>query len=991
VNPAPPETPLALRFAAALASAEPGRARISIETYTSAFAAAEPGLATSTERRARLAAAIRELTEAGILSPSRGADRSELPALPRFVVLLDRSADPPVGREAAAYSWRPELAWAARLPLRRSEFDALRAIQAYLRDRAPTAPVVPTGERSLELFGNEKRLDTLRRNRRLFAKGRLSLEMLRAHAYAPPFAYRRIGTGSVALVLENVATYHSVLATVPANSPVGLVIFGSGGNFAASVAYLAELAKDGPAAAIREIRYFGDLDCRGLEIPIAADAAARKSGLGGVRPAIALWAMLLRAGRRAPSLPVDSLIIERLVSWLPLTLRAESAKVLAAGYRLAQEAVGMELLANDSVWATWAGLGPPGLERTRDPGPASRGRSTVTVTGESRSIGGPPPSRMYPAELASEVGNSWIAAGETRNWIVGDPLLDWLERHGTRAGFRRDDEREQYDPRTDFRRFLLEKSSAFEAGVLRLLKERTEVLQIASSDGDARSPEKAHATLEALRSGVPVVFQAVLRNPARGTIGVVDLLVRSDLLASWFPELLSWEEASRPAPALGLSSFHYRPVEVKFHTFELTSDGHVSAAAEELASAVQVWLHADALGHAQGYVPSAAYLLGRTWQERERRGEGCLERLARVDLDRWLPNREAPIDSLAADAIAWLRRLDAHGEGWQVLPVPSVPELYPHARNADDAPWHFAKREIAERLGELTLLPGMNPRRRAAAHAMGMKSWRDPVVSAARLGITAPTYAARTDAVLAANRSEAPVVLPERLLIDSAWRSAAPVEFYVDFETVSNLDDDFSRLPQLGGQPLIVQIGCGQITSDGCWSFGQWTVDEIAIPEERRIIDAWIGYMQARCEKAAFGIEAARIYHWSAAEPVNLESAYTAARNRQPDASWPSNLPWFDVLDQVIRAEPVAVTGSFNFGLKSVAKAMQAAGLTTTVWSDGPTDGLGAMVGTWFAARESRRAGCPLSTHPLIVEIARYNEIDCRAIAEVLFWLRAHR
>jgi len=60
------------------------------------------------------------------------------------------------------------------------------------------------------------------------------------------------------------------------------------------------------------------------------------------------------------------------------------------------------------------------------------------------------------------------------------------------------------------------------------------------------------------------------------------------------------------------------------------------------------------------------------------------------------------------DSVDWIRRLRAAGAGWHVLPEPSVPELYPHARNADDAPWHSAKREIAEALHELTLLPAMN-------------------------------------------------------------------------------------------------------------------------------------------------------------------------------------------------------------------------------------------------------------------------------------------
>src|SRR5438132_935180 len=86
MKPAALETPLARRFAAALADAAPGRARIPIDAYTAAFLVAEPSLATSPERRIRLVAAIEELIEGGVLKASRAVDRVELPPLPRFVV-----------------------------------------------------------------------------------------------------------------------------------------------------------------------------------------------------------------------------------------------------------------------------------------------------------------------------------------------------------------------------------------------------------------------------------------------------------------------------------------------------------------------------------------------------------------------------------------------------------------------------------------------------------------------------------------------------------------------------------------------------------------------------------------------------------------------------------------------------------------------------------------------------------------------------------------
>ena len=985
------ESPLARRFAEALVRVDPVRARIHIDVYATAFLAAEPGLTTSPERRPRLAGAIQELVEAGVLKASRTVDRSELPHLPRFVVLQNRATDVSVRKEAATYPWRPELAWAAQTVRGRSEFDALQAVQRFLRERGSWAPVVPTGERSLELFGDEKRLDALRRGR-LFGPGRLTLDLLRARAFAPPFAFRRVGSGPVALVLENVATYRSVLSSLPSDSPVGMVIFGGGGNFAQSVLYMLELTE---ASSIQQIRYFGDLDCRGLQIPKLAHAAAHKFGLPAVRPAIGLWAKLLRVGHRERHESVDQETAGHLVAWLPATLRAAASQVLTSGMRLAQEAVGTEALGQDSLWATWAGLGAAGVPNVgeteanlRRPYRMSRSASTV-VTDDSALIRDDAGERQEPTDDSAWL--HWVAAGRTRNRILGDPILDWLELYGRSTGFLPDDQRAAYDVRADFQRFVLEKGRQFEAAAIDLLARRCHLVRIANCRHDSRSLQRARETLDALRAGVPIVAQGVLRNPNRQTYGVADLLVRSDILAAWFPELLSAEEASIGAPLLGQPTFHYRTVDIKFHTFDLTRDGHVSTSRVQLAYAVQVWIYTEALGRIQGFTPPAGYLMGRTWKYGDQIGEGCVDRLARVDMDRWLPNRDAAIYDVAQEAVSWIRRLRNDGANWRVLPLPSVAELYPHARNTEDAPWHAAKKEICTALGELTLLPGMNPERRALAHAIGIKRCDDPNASAARLGITSPVYAARAEAVLAANRSLEPTVIPERIQASSEWREVPPIEFYVDFETVSNLDDDFTQLPRIGGCPQIVQIGCGFISSEGTWTFKQWTADALNAAEERRIIDAWVAELIATCDACGISLANVRLCHWSAAEPINLETAYNAARKRHPDACWPTELPWFDVLERLIRAEPVAVTGAFNFSLKSIAKAMHEAGRITATWMDGPTDGLGAMVAIWSAAREVANTNDRLSLHPLALEVGRYNEVDCRAMCEIVAWLRANR
>ena len=128
-------------------------------------------------------------------------------------------------------------------------------------------------------------------------------------------------------------------------------------------------------------------------------------------------------------------------------------------------------------------------------------------------------------------------------------------------------------------------------------------------------------------------------------------------------------------------------------------------------------------------------------------------------------------------------------------------------------------------------------------------------------------------------------------------------------------------------------------------------------------------------------------YHWSHAERSTFETAFNSARARHPDKEWPTPR-WFDFLGRVVREEPLVVKGSFQFGLKSVAKAMHAHGLIETDWEAGPTDGLGAMVGAWSSAAEAAERRCKLGETELMQEIARYNQVDCKVIMEIVRYLR---
>jgi hypothetical protein len=122
----------------------------------------------------------------------------------------------------------------------------------------------------------------------------------------------------------------------------------------------------------------------------------------------------------------------------------------------------------------------------------------------------------------------WVSASRTRNWVLDDPLLDWLRLYGSARGFQRDDELPGYDERCDFTRFVIRQGRRFEEVVVAHLADRTRVVTIAPRGvEDIVDLAKAVETFEAMREGVPVIHQGVLRDPEHRVYGAPDLLVRT--------------------------------------------------------------------------------------------------------------------------------------------------------------------------------------------------------------------------------------------------------------------------------------------------------------------------------------------------------------------------------------------------------------------------------------------------------------------------------
>ncbi|GIF09860.1 Wadjet anti-phage system protein JetD domain-containing protein [Actinoplanes siamensis] len=334
-----PLSPRAARLAAELEAW--GRRTITLAEIWPLFARADPASATRPTRRADLAATIAALATAGVVTASRNLDRTAEPPLPARLTMPQPTATMPAAALALAVPWRPDLAWAATARLTVGQVGVLQVVNTWLRDRGKDQDVVPLRERSLELFGYEKRLDTLL-NTALFGPGRLTLTMLRTFRSRPPLPVRRIGDGPILLVVENADTFDSLRRTLAATSSgVGHIAWGAGAAFEASVLSTAELPH------VRDVAYFGDLDTDGLRIPASAALSATAENLPTVRPAHGLYRLLLDHGTpQAGQVTVETERAAALASWLGEPAATAAVEdLLLRGLRLPQEAVSARLLA----------------------------------------------------------------------------------------------------------------------------------------------------------------------------------------------------------------------------------------------------------------------------------------------------------------------------------------------------------------------------------------------------------------------------------------------------------------------------------------------------------------------------------------------------------------------------------------------------------------------------------------------------------------------
>lgn len=263
----------------------------------------------SPDRDVLLLQALREGEEQGVLTlpAARSFERLGNPPMPKFITLMRE----PTVRELVDWpsvAWVPELGFWPNLGP--SELVTAMMINEWLIRRRGRFLNVPLRERSLDIFGDEKYLDSRVRKEALFS-GRLPLSAIGAMRVDHPLAYRPAeAPGKPVLVVENHHSFWSLGEWNVQARRYSAVVYGSGNTICSSSTSLAEVIRDRQATGAE---YYGDLDPEGINIPL------KFNRLNPIQlaPAVELYRALLARGKsRSPvaRLPGDLAMANQ---WLP--------------------------------------------------------------------------------------------------------------------------------------------------------------------------------------------------------------------------------------------------------------------------------------------------------------------------------------------------------------------------------------------------------------------------------------------------------------------------------------------------------------------------------------------------------------------------------------------------------------------------------------------------------------------------------------------------
>jgi hypothetical protein len=551
----------------------------------------------------------------------------------------------------------------------------------------------------------------------------------------------------------------------------------------------------------------------------------------------------------------------------------------------------------------------------------------------------------------------WVSATSTHNYMLNDGICDWLKLYGK---IESPSHLVKSKHENKFTSFIMEKGNEFEKEIIKYLKSKFKCIKVA----DFYTLADANRTIDFMKMGVPIIYSAPVYNKENKTYGIVDLLVRSDYVNKMFKtKVLTNKEQHFRAPFLN-GNYHYRVIDIKYSTLNLSSDGiHLLNSGRNPAYKSQLYVYNEAISNFQGYNCNKAYIMGRRWKytknSKTYSGTKCDDKLATVDFNTY----DHSFIHKSRNAINWYTSVVKDGIKWTVYP-PSNNELYPNMC-VDSYNWNTMKNKIAKNNGEITMLWNCGIKNRMNAFHSGVYGWTDDKCNSSVLGFKKGTNKSTiVDNMIVVNRDD-PLLLPEKIGA-RCWKSGEDYEMYVDFETLNDVCMDITTIPKQKPYNIIYMIGVGYKKNDE-WCYKSFVCKDTTKKEEKRIMKEFYNFYES--------FNKPPVYYWCAESNMWNKSCKTHSLH--------NTINWTDMCN-IFKQESIVIKGCFGFGLKEICRTMKGHNMISTKLESECNNGMMAMI----KAINCYKSVDNPSESPIMKDIEKYNEYDCKALFDIMNFLR---
>ena len=581
--------------------------------------------------------------------------------------------------------------------------------------------------------------------------------------------------------------------------------------------------------------------------------------------------------------------------------------------------------------------------------------------------------------------NTMISASSVKNYMLDDPLLDWLKYYSIdnidsvpRAKNHNNDYTNNMNHMTH-NDFIMAQGIEFEKNVFEYLKNNFNTITITTSNM-SHSYEKYQETIQAMMDGNDIIYQGVLHDYKNKIFGSPDLLVRSDK----FNDIFNYMIPNVKSKKLG-TKFHYVVIDIKHSTLTFNTNQEYLLNNNSIpAYKGQILIYNRILGSIQGYTPKCGYVLGKkiiyTKKNITYTIDNYMQNIAPICYTTFDTMYNIKVDK----AIEWNKRMRTEGHNWKLLPKPSVDELYPNMKNTIDSHYRKIKIDIADRISEITNVWWCGYNKRVLAHSLNIFSWKDKRLNSKVLQFNNTNTAKILDNILNINRSNKNININNELDIIDTTNDR--IEFYIDFETMNS---NIGQVTDEVNTDMIFMIGIGWVEeiskdqlvanqSDSIYMHKTFILENNNINDELIMMNNMLEFVKNKMIELN---KTDSIYiHWTNAEV----SFYKKFINKHPTIKFPK-LNFYD-LYKVFMDNNIVVKGALNFSLKSIANAMYKHKMISSTWDT--SNCMSGLQAIYLAYKYYNNSFPEYKNQTIINDIIKYNIMDCKVMWEILLYLR---